>query len=432
MSLDFRLALLGSPLRESLAETSSDFYKDWDSFRSQLSQQTYDVIVFNDLAVSSQNLNQLLDLGYRFILLSQDCLATPQVRSRKLISFSDEADLIKKIKSTQKKVNLLKLKRERMFLKKSLDILTDFSSQVVSVGKDLFIAETRRFLEESLRLKKAHWLDVQSQIPNVPPILKVRQEVENLVVDQSELLQALDGCVKEMYRGDQVQIWSHRSGSYFAFLWLNLLDGPQCLLLEGLKPLPLSWSRDFLEKLTLILNRRWHLSLSVTHAQTQVYKDSLTELYNQRFLNEVLAKKIEENRRYQTPFSVLFIDVDHFKRVNDSLGHMVGSGVLIALGQLLNKQIRTSDFAFRYGGDEFIIILSHTEGNDAVMVAERIRKTIEEEKFHIQGIEVAITVSIGLAFYPHHAKSAQEIIRIADEAMYYGKNKSRNVVYKAS
>lgn len=130
--------------------------------------------------------------------------------------------------------------------------------------------------------------------------------------------------------------------------------------------------------------------------------------------------------------SVLFIDVDHFKRVNDSLGHIVGSGVLKELGALLQGQIRTSDYAFRYGGDEFIVLLSHTAGQDAELVAERIRAKVEKSLFTVSEIEVKITVSIGLAFYPDHAQSADEIIRIADEAMYYGKHKSRNVVYKAS
>ena len=141
---------------------------------------------------------------------------------------------------------------------------------------------------------------------------------------------------------------------------------------------------------------------------------------------------MEENRRYDTPFSVLFIDVDHFKRVNDSMGHVVGSGVLKQLGDVLTDQIRSSDYAFRYGGDEFIILLSHTEGIEAENVAERIRKQVEKQVFSVNKVDVQITISIGLAFYPEHAQSAEEIVRIADEAMYYGKNKSRNIVYKAS
>ena len=96
-----------------------------------------------------------------------------------------------------------------------------------------------------------------------------------------------------------------------------------------------------------------------------VYKDSVTDLYNQKFLYEVLDRKIQAYRRYKEEFSILFIDVDHFKKINDNHGHLVGSKVLVEVGDLLKSKLRGTDYAFRYGGDEFVILLSRANKTQA-------------------------------------------------------------------
>ncbi len=167
-------------------------------------------------------------------------------------------------------------------------------------------------------------------------------------------------------------------------------------------------------------------------AKNLSYLDELTGLYNQRYLPMVLAHEIERSKRDSAQFSLLFLDIDYFKMVNDGRGHWVGSKLLVELGNILRAQVRTCDYAFRYGGDEFIILLGSSNAENSKRVAERIRKAVEEHSFNIEGHSMKLTISIGLAAYPEHAQTAQGLIQLADQAMYYGKRKSRNVVFVAS
>ncbi len=162
------------------------------------------------------------------------------------------------------------------------------------------------------------------------------------------------------------------------------------------------------------------------------YLDELTNLYNQRYLPRVLEHEIDRARREGTEFSLLFLDIDYFKSVNDGRGHLVGSRLLVELGNVLSRQIRSCDYAFRYGGDEFIVLLNGSNAQNAERVAERIRQAVELHSFEIEGQKLKLTISIGLAAYPQHAQSASELIQLADQAMYFGKRKSRNIVFVAS
>jgi diguanylate cyclase (GGDEF)-like protein len=126
------------------------------------------------------------------------------------------------------------------------------------------------------------------------------------------------------------------------------------------------------------------------------------------------------------------MDIDLFKQVNDTRGHWVGSKLLVELGRLLHMNLRRSDYAFRYGGDEFVVVLPDTPPEGATVAAERIRNEIEKYSFIIDGQKLKVTMSIGIAAYPDHAESSSDIIKLADAAMYEGKAKSRNIVIMAS
>lgn len=167
-------------------------------------------------------------------------------------------------------------------------------------------------------------------------------------------------------------------------------------------------------------------------ARNESYRDELTGLYNQRFLPLVLEHEIGRAKRDGVPFTLLFLDIDYFKMVNDGRGHLVGSRLLVELGKVLRGQVRANDYCFRYGGDEFIVLLGNASPKDSQGVAERIRKAVEQKTFTVEGHNLNLTVSIGLAAYPQHAQSASGLIQIADQAMYYGKRKSRNIVFVAS
>ncbi len=127
----------------------------------------------------------------------------------------------------------------------------------------------------------------------------------------------------------------------------------------------------------------------------------------------------------------MFIDIDRFKSVNDTNGHLVGSQMLKELSAILKKQLRKPDQLFRYGGDEFIAMIHNCESKKGIEVAERIRADVEKRKFFMQNKELRITLSIGVATFPEHGKEKREIIQMADEAMYHGKKAGRNAVFLA-
>jgi diguanylate cyclase (GGDEF)-like protein len=158
--------------------------------------------------------------------------------------------------------------------------------------------------------------------------------------------------------------------------------------------------------------------------------DDLTNLFNTRYLNRTLEMEITRASRHHTSLSLIFMDLDHFKNINDNYGHLVGSKLLVELGQFLLKNLRTVDIVARYGGDEFVIVLPQTTPRNAVQIAERMRRSIEHNVFlKKDGFAFKITASFGVASYPESAKSKEELLRLADEAMYRVKYQTRNGVY---
>jgi diguanylate cyclase (GGDEF)-like protein len=161
--------------------------------------------------------------------------------------------------------------------------------------------------------------------------------------------------------------------------------------------------------------------------------DDCTTLYNARHLNFILETEIYRSQRYGYEFSLVFLDLDHFKSVNDTHGHLAGSKLLAEIGNVLRGNCRLIDFAFRYGGDEFVILLPQTSKENACGVARRLHKLIREMCWlRGDGLDVRVTVSAGVAAYPTDAKTKAELLHLADEAMYLVKNTTRDSVAAAN
>ena len=155
--------------------------------------------------------------------------------------------------------------------------------------------------------------------------------------------------------------------------------------------------------------------------------DDCTALYNARHLNFVLDTEIYRSNRYGYEFSVVFIDLDHFKQVNDVHGHLVGSKLLWMIGDSIKAHLRMIDYAFRYGGDEFVVLLPQTSKDNALMVVRRLRELlISRVFFPEEKMNIKVTASFGVASFPVDGRTRKELLRKADEAMYLVKNTTRN------
>src|SRR6266478_370850 len=166
---------------------------------------------------------------------------------------------------------------------------------------------------------------------------------------------------------------------------------------------------------------------SVEKIQELTITDDCTGLYNARHLHRTLETEVYRSSRFGYEFTVLFIDLDHFKQVNDTHGHLIGSKLLAEIGYLIKAQLRLIDYAFRYGGDEFVVLLPQTGKDQALNVAKRLRDAMRASSFcREEGLNLNVRASIGLATYPHDARDAHDIIRQADEMMYLVNNTSRD------
>lgn len=196
------------------------------------------------------------------------------------------------------------------------------------------------------------------------------------------------------------------------------------------------FSNDDLTTLTAIAD---YAAIAIENArnyqrvQELTITDEHTGLYNVRHLRAQLEIEVKRSARFHHPLSLVFMDLDHFKHVNDTHGHLVGSATLKEVGELLTATSRHPlDHVFRYGGDEFALLLVETGADGAVAIAQRIREAFHARHFgQAQGLDFRLTASFGVATYPDHALSAMDLVRAADFAMYAAKARGRDDVCAA-
>jgi diguanylate cyclase (GGDEF)-like protein len=187
---------------------------------------------------------------------------------------------------------------------------------------------------------------------------------------------------------------------------------------------------DFIAK-SLQNTCRWLRRLDKT--QAMLYEDEVTGLYNYRYLDVAIDGELRRLHRFHAPFSLLFIDLDDFKKVNDVFGHITGSQVLRQAGETIKLAVRDVDSVIRFGGDEFVVVLLGTGSRQALQAAERIRSRVQDAVYKSEDLKpIKLTVSVGVASCPEHGRDRQSILRLADETMYASKKSGKNRVMMVS
>ena len=196
---------------------------------------------------------------------------------------------------------------------------------------------------------------------------------------------------------------------------------------------------DFLQHLAAVISACVETAVFRERLKFVGLTDGLTGINNRRFFDQRMGEEVARAKRMTVPLSCLFIDLDHFKRINDGYGHLMGDEVLKATGRIIRSQLRTIDVVARYGGEEFVVLLAQTDNQMALEVAERIRRSIHEFKLDARpGLKVKMSVSIGLATLEaltsdmDTAHASKELLELADQALYQSKRLGRNRVVNAN
>jgi diguanylate cyclase (GGDEF)-like protein len=170
-------------------------------------------------------------------------------------------------------------------------------------------------------------------------------------------------------------------------------------------------------------------AMHVKRIQELTITDDCTNLHNSRYFNYMIDAELSRSKRYNYNFALIFFDLDRFKLVNDTHGHLCGSRLLREIGDLIKQHLRDIDTAYRYGGDEFILLLPQTSKESALLVAKRLCNLLNQTSIKLEeDVHVKITASFGVAAFPVDATSKVELVRLADQAMYRVKNRTRNDV----
>jgi len=293
--------------------------------------------------------------------------------------------------------------------------LTQISS---SSTPSLIRLSTLEFLQDFFKSRGAGWISFGEPNPNIIcSFPKGANEKE------------ITDTLKELKRTNSpppVVTWSSNGQQH---VFLSCLENTQGVLIWGIS--------DKVQEEALLIAKTLleHSELALLNVEKfeevkqLTFVDELTGLYNSRYLRHALASAINRSKNKGTNFAVLFIDVDYFKSINTAHGHIVGSDFLIAIGRSIKNSVRETDVVFRYGGDEFVVILNEMELEGAKVIAERMRLAIERRVFSIHGMKLKTTISIGIAMYPEHAKDQDSLLKLADMAMYSAKELSRNTVH---
>ncbi len=213
-------------------------------------------------------------------------------------------------------------------------------------------------------------------------------------------------------------------------IWRDLVKHRRMMMVSVDRPVNLTTAIcDYMLTVKKALNQPKLVELNLfeeTHHYSKC--DRLTGLYNRTYFEEALKREASRCRRYQSEFSLVFFDLDHFKNINDTLGHLAGDAALKSIANLILSEKRAEDTAARFGGEEIVLILPGTQKYSAMIIAERIRHKIEFMNLYFEEQLIQVTVSGGIATYPLDTDIERELVDCADRALYRAKNRGRNQI----
>ncbi|WP_027720702.1 sensor domain-containing diguanylate cyclase [Maridesulfovibrio zosterae] len=302
-------------------------------------------------------------------------------------------------------------------------------------------AEDLKLLLPVLSVQGAFWnvletgRHVETEIYLNPGLLgEVQSEWTELMIENIVALSGMDvlgyNISETVNVSDRQMVYSPNAGRVLALPLVSRGDKFGCLVMLCDKNIRLA--KDQVSTLNAAVN---HLSLALNNAlmftkiKTRADRDGLTRVFNRRSFDERLVEEFKRHQRLNTDLSLLMIDLDHFKNINDTYGHLAGDMVLERVARLFESTFRSTDFIARYGGEEFVILLPHTKEADAEMLAERVRVKIEKTNMPYQDKNIKVTASIGVSSVrPGSLEKDVEILRKADDALYNAKEQGRNRV----
>lgn len=252
------------------------------------------------------------------------------------------------------------------------------------------------------------------------------EEIKQNIADQSSAIKYEEEFnYKLLWRGLFVVLLIIAFFSYRQWLLINLNKKLNKKVKDKTKAL-----QELNESLERKINERTQkIERSKELLQNVAFKDNLTEIYNRHYLFEISPSLLTASEEMQTPLSLLLIDLDYFKKINDTYGHLIGDNILKFFVENIQKILRTDDVFVRFGGEEFIILLPKTNIEESMIVAEKIRLSVEQNHYHKKGKGISITISIGASQYLHN-ETLEKLISRADFALYSAKENGRNQVKK--
>lgn len=280
------------------------------------------------------------------------------------------------------------------------------------------------FLKENFTFRKSELLilkeeDGNTKIDKAYQLYKEEDYKEKTdKFDHAELLKLFSKDKKEIYI-------SKEDGTSYAAI--PLLSENKFVGILGIEGLPaIDFDRFVIVATQFALEIKKVLLYETVEAIA--IRDSLTGLYTRRYLFERLTEELNRSKRYNLKFAFLMIDIDDFKKCNDTHGHLVGDVILKEVARIIKESIREIDLAARFGGEEFSLVLPETDKKGALMVGERIRKRINENIFKAYDEKLKITVSAGISIYPDNSQKAEDIVDKSDQALYKAKTLGKNIV----